>query len=331
MTCARTGSVAAVNALVAHGANVNAREASEHQTALMWTVAQGHPQVVRALIQHGADVDARSRVSRHVISRRLAVGAENTASSVDATAPTPKRRTSAGSRRCCSRPGTATSNRRVCCWTPGASVNDVTPDGASVLVVATFSGHGALAGFLLDQGANANAAAAGYAALHAAVLIGDLDVVTALLAHGARPDAQVTQATRVSRNGQVLMLNELLLGATPFALAAKFTEVETMRTLAAAGADARLPLKNGWTPLMLATGAGWRYGVWDRRDRVLPRELATQAELVDERGTLAAVQLAVELGADVNAVDEDGNTALHHVVTKAFDRVVTSWRSTARV
>jgi len=42
----------------------------------------------------------------------------------------------------------------------------------------------------------------------------------------------------------VLMLGEHLLGATPFALASKFTEVDIMRTLAEAGADVRLPLKN---------------------------------------------------------------------------------------
>ena len=37
---------------------------------------------------------------------------------------------------------------------------------------------------------------------------------------------------------------------------------------------------------------------------------------------MATVQLAVELGADANAVDEDGSSALHHVVDKGFDRVV---------
>ena len=73
---------------------------------------------------------------------------------------------------------------------------------------------------------------------------------------------------------------------------------------------------------MLAASAGWRYGVWDRRDRVLPRELATQAELVDGQGTWAAVQLAIESGADVTAVDGIGNTALHYIADKGFHRAV---------
>ena len=191
-----------------------------------------------------------------------------------------------------------------------------------MLVVATHSGHGMLAKFLLGHGADPNGAAAGYTALHAAVLTGDREVIEALLAHGARPNAQVTLATKVTRNGQVLMLGEHLLGSTPFALAAKFTEVRIMRTLAAAGADVRLPLKNGWTPLMLAASASWRYAVWDRRDRALAKDPAFQAQMYDEDGTLAAVRFAVESGADVNAVDAAGNTALHHVVDKGFDTVV---------
>ena len=83
-----------------------------------------------------------------------------------------------------------------------------------------------------------------------------------LLQLGGRPNAQVTLATKVTRNGQVLMLGEHLLGATPLALAAKFAEVDIMAVLAGAGGDPTLPLKNGWTPVMLAAGASWRYGVW---------------------------------------------------------------------
>ena len=322
MGCARTGSVDAVNALVAHGADPNAREDRERQTALMWAVARGHVAVVRALIAQGADIEARSRASRHVISRRLQ--SELRYGELGRSYGTDAEETQLGGFTPLlfgARHGDVEVARLL--LDAGADVDDSAADGASALVVATFSGHGAVARLLLDRGANPNAAGAGYTALHAAVLTGDAEVVSALLAHGARPDAQVIQATRVTRNGQVLMINELLLGATPFAVAAKTTEVEIMRRLADAGADAQLPLRNGWTPLMLAAGAGWRYEVWDRRDRVLPHLLATQAELVDEAGTLAAVQLAVERGADVNAVDSDGNTALHHVVDKGFDRVVT--------
>ncbi len=60
MTCARAGDAGAVKALLAHGADVNAKEREHHQTALMWAVAERHPDVVRLLIEAGADIRARS-------------------------------------------------------------------------------------------------------------------------------------------------------------------------------------------------------------------------------------------------------------------------------
>jgi ankyrin repeat protein len=321
MSCARTGNTEAVGALLAAGADVEAREQTEDQTALMWAVAQGHADVVRLLIDHGADVTARSRERRQVISRRLQ--SELKYGELGRNYGTDAEETRVGGFTpllFAARHGDVESARLL--LEAGADVNDRAPDGASALVVAVHGDHRALSRFLLEQGANPDSAAAGYTALHAAVLTGDQVVVEALLAHGARPDAQVTLATKVTRNGQVLMIGEHLLGATPFALAAKFTEVEIMRVLAAAGADARLPLKNGWTPLMLAAGASWRYAVWDRRDRALAKSPAFQAQLYDEASTLVAVTLVVDLGVDVNAVDVDGSTALHHIVDKGFDAVV---------
>ncbi|MDQ1471007.1 MAG: uncharacterized protein QOJ99_2487 [Bryobacterales bacterium] len=41
MTAWRTGRVEAVNALIAHGAKVNAKEPRGGQTALMWAAAEG--------------------------------------------------------------------------------------------------------------------------------------------------------------------------------------------------------------------------------------------------------------------------------------------------
>src|SRR4029077_18507369 len=56
----RTGKAGAVTALLAHGADVNAKESWRGQTALMWAAAEGHVDVIRALLAHGADMHARS-------------------------------------------------------------------------------------------------------------------------------------------------------------------------------------------------------------------------------------------------------------------------------
>ena len=320
MECARTGSAEAVTALLAHGADVDAAESEDDQTALMWAVAQRHPDVVRVLLDHGADLHPRSRVVRFVISRRLQSNLKY--GELGRRYGTDAEETDAGGYTAflfAARHGTVESARLL--LAAGANVNDTAPDGRSALVLAAHSGHRALVDFLLAEGANPNAAA-GYTALHAAVLQGDLPMVEALLAAGARPDPQVTEATRVTRNGQVLMIGDHLLGATPFALAAKFAEADIMRALLAAGADGALPLRNGWTPLMLACSASWRYGVWDRRDRAVARAFTFQAEHIDEAGTLDAVQVALSAGGDVHAVDETGNTALHYIADKGFNRVV---------
>lgn len=326
MTCARTGSRQAVDALLAAGANVNARERTDNQTALMWAVAQGHPAITQLLLSRGADVAARTRVRRQVISRRLQ--SELKYGELGRSYGTDAEETDTGGYTpllFAARLGELDSARYL--LSAGANVNETAPDGASALLVAVHSGHREVASLLLDAGASPNAAAAGYTALHAAVLTGDERMVDTLLQHGARPNAQVTLATKVTRNGQVLMLGEHLLGATPFALAAKFAEVDIMRVLSLAGADPALPLKNGWTPLMLAAGASWRFGVWDRRDRAIAKDPAFRAEHYDADRGLAAVTLAVEaadrVGLDVvPAVDADANTALHHAVDKGFDSVV---------
>ena len=321
MTCARTGSVEAVRRLLDAGADVNARESLEQQTALMWAAARRHPDVVQLLIDGGADVAARSRARRLVISRRLQ--SELHYGELGRNYGTDAEETQVGGFTpllFAARHGDVAVARRL--LDAGADVNDTAPDGASALVVAAHGGHRELVFALLERGANPNASAAGYAALHAAVLTGDLAVVSALLARGASPNPQVTLATKVTRNGQVLMLGEHLLGATPLALAAKFTETEIMQALVGADADVRLPLKNGWTPLMLAAGAGWRYAVWDRRERTLHKTPAFQAQMYDEAGTRDAVRFLLDRGATVNAVDEDGNSALHYVVDKGFDSVV---------
>ena len=80
-------------------------------------------------------------------------------------------------------------------------MNDTAADGNSALVLAAFSGHGAVARLLLERGADPNAAGAGYTALHAAALRGDVETVKALLAKGANPNARLTKGSPVRRFG----------------------------------------------------------------------------------------------------------------------------------
>jgi len=263
MTCARTGNADAVAALLEHGSsNVNAREASRGQTALMWAVAQGHPNVVRLLIEHGADVHARTETRSLLVS--VGGRGDERARKLPLGGFTPLL--------FAARHGGIESARLL--LDAGADVNETGPDGASVLVTASFSGHGDLAAFLLERGAEPNAARAGYAALHTAVLRADATLVRTFIAHGADPDVRLTGGSRVPRATNWWILPASLAGATPFLLAAKYADVAIMRVLAEHGADPFLPLRDGTTPLMMAAGGDWSNGEIDRHYRRLPPEIA---------------------------------------------------------
>jgi uncharacterized protein len=309
MTCARTGEPGAVKALLARGANVNAKESSHDQTALMWAAAQKHAQVVGALVAHGADVRARSRAYTQTVTSEVTqrAGREELNYTVPRGGSTPLL--------FAARAGDVESARIL--LAAGADVNDALPNGTSALVEAAHSGHEAVGVLLLDKGADANGAAVGYTALHAAVLRGGLDLVKALLAHGANPNAPITKGTPVRRNSEDFELPATLVGATPYLLAAKFLEVDIMRALMAGGADPRLPMKTGATPLMAAAGLGASAQA-DRRGL----SVIDGGKLEDERRALEAVTVAFNAGSDVNAVNQAGDTALHGAAALGYNIVV---------
>jgi uncharacterized protein len=310
MTCARTGNASAVKALVIHGADVNAMEPLHSQTALMWAVAQRRSQVVEVLLEAGANIRARSRAYPQVVTAEETqrAGREELNYTVLRGGSTPLL--------FAARSGDLESARLL--LAAGSGANEALPDGATALTVAAHSGHGAVGVLLLEHGADPNAAAIGYSPLHAAVLRGDLVLVKALLKHGANPNRQIVRGTPSRRaNGHQFELLGPLVGATPYLQAAQYLEIEIMRTLAAAGADTRLPKADGTTPLMLAVGMLASQAVDRRSHRVLDG-----AKVETESDVLPVVAAALELGSDINAVNQQGDTALHSAAFQGFSRVV---------
>ncbi len=303
MTAARTGKVGAVEVLLAHGADPNARDAMRRQTALMWAAAEGHAEVVRLLVDAGADVHARvasgftpvlfaAREGRiEAMKALLEAGADPN----DWIRPPEDELSSARGYR-------------------GAP-----PFGASALLIAVENAHFELAVELLEAGADPNGARPGYTALHALGRVrkpgvGDndpppqgsggmssLEFVEEMAERGADLNARMANKVNLGNT----RLNKL--GATPYMLAAQSADADLMRALADLGADVTIPNADNSTPLMAAAGLGTRS----------PGEDAGTEEEV-----LEAVAVALEHGADINAVDDNGETAMHGAAYKNLPKVV---------
>jgi len=150
------------------------------------------------------------------------------------------------------------------------------------------------------------------------VLRGDAETVKALLAHQADPGAVLQKRTPIRRTSIDWALNYTWIGSTPFWLAARFADADVMRLLAGAGANARFTMKDGTTALMAAVGMGFIGG--DRRYRGIGSVIGG---VDDEHAALEAAKVAVQFGADVNAVNgETGDTALHTAAAKRMNGVV---------
>ena len=153
------------------------------------------------------------------------------------------------------------------------------------------------------------------------------ELVTALLAHGADPNARITRdflpydIQRFSRARGNSLPQVGLTGGTPFLLAAAVADLGAMRVLVEAGADPTLATEEGTTPLMVAAGMGT-----DRNLSVaasgccIPGTVARTEE--PQKRFLEAAKLAVRLGGSVNAVTLGGRTALHGAALYGFTDIV---------
>lgn len=300
MTAARTGNPEVVQLLLARGAKASAQEQWRGQTALMWAAAEGHTEAVRLLLAAGADRDARSKAG---FSALLFAIREGRIGSVKALLDA----------------GADVNQTLPVAPRPGRPDPNPPKSGASALDLAVSNAHFELAALLLDRGADPNHDGPGWTPLHTLTWTrqpgygsndpappgsGSLDslaLVRRFAAKGANLNARMTRRS----NAGLSAMN--MIGATPLLMAARTADAPLMRLLAELGADTKVTNADGSTLLMIAAGLGTRS----------PGEDAGAEEEV-----LEAVKVALELGNDINAVDKNGETALHGAAYKHLPRVV---------
>jgi uncharacterized protein len=314
MLVARAGNVAAGRLLLKHGANANAQENFRGQTALIWAAAESQPEMVKLLVSAHADVNARSLINTN---RRQVTGEPR----AQARAPGGMTPLLYAARQGCLGCVKYLAEGK-------ADLNMADPEGITPMLIATENFNFDIAAYLVKQGADVNRWDWwGRTPLYAVVDLNtlpyggrpdhismddttSLKLIEILLSAGANPNAQLKlfppyRSLGADRGGDSL----LTVGTTPLLRAAKAGDAPAIKLLLAHHALPDISNNADVTPLMAAAGVGTS-GV-DTRGKY-----KTQAEASE------AIKLLVAGGANVNAMDVRGLTALHGAALLGSDDVV---------
>jgi ankyrin repeat protein len=286
MNCARRGADKSVIDLVKSGVEIDSRESRLEQTALMWAAAEGHANIVSTLVNHGADITIKSKNGFTPLLFAARSGDMETA--------------------------------RVLLGA-GADPNEATDKFGNSLVIASAGGHEELSLYLMEQGADINSIDEyGITPLHYSIRRGMSvvngirydpayrirpenmhDLTRALLKAGADPNIQIAKNNMLGPDAGPFKM----IDATPFMLAAYSVDVSLMRLLADYEADPGVNTAEGFTPLMAAARVACIGQCAYKNNNIADKESLNKS--------YEAVKAALELGVDINATNNDGQTAMH--------------------
>ena len=309
MYAAAAGQPDAVQVLIDHGADVNAKDRTNEQTALMFASALGRDEVIRVLAAGDADLDAVTKVTKVIKSGDRYRDDDGRILVRENHKETPMGGMTA--LHFAARQGQLDAVRALV--DVGANIDQVSvADQTSVLTSAIINAHLDIGSFLVAAGADPNLPSVdGQSPLYATIdaqwpertwypapnvkqeATDYLDLARALIEAGADPNQRLTAKPWYrTEHGDWARPS----GATPFWLAAKANDVPAMELLIAAGANPSITSKGGTTALMVASGWG----------------LEPQVTNFRPNARLAAVRYLVEvLSADVNGRDQNGYTPMH--------------------
>lgn len=299
MLAARNGDPESVFHLIDHGAKLDAKEV-KGQTALMWAAAAGNVEAVDELVKAGADVNvalpksgftafhfAARQGKTKVVEQLLEAGVD-----INAVMETNK---------------TGGRNPRK---------------NMSALLIAIESGHLELALRLVELGADPNDQRSGFAPLHAIswvrkTQVGDnpsgdpapritgsvssLEFVRLMIEAGADVDLKIAKGKSPGK----VKLNRK--GMTPFLFAASTADIPMMKLLLELGADSNTTNADDCTAMMACAGVG---------------VVAVGEEPGTEEEVNEGIRMLERLGVNPNAVDANGETAMHGAAYRNYPSTV---------
>ena len=310
MLAARTGNLNAVKLLLDRGANVNGADEFKGYTPLMFAATENQPAVAKLLIDRGANVNAASRRFQFGELKSASGGALMERAEGGLTPL-----------HYAAREGNVETGEVLIA--AGADVNAPEPQHKfTPMLIAIYNGKYDFASLLINHGANVNDGS-----LYMAIELRNMDtytnrpnpaetdrtltatdIIKMLVAHGADPNQVFDKnPPQIQTQGTVTVP----AGATPFYRAVKAADLTVMRMLLDKGANAGLAIKNGGTPLMLASGGG--------------TARTQEEEVVDKAGRadpVEVVKMILDAGADINAVNDQENAAVHLAAQRGNDKVV---------
>ncbi len=330
MAAVRTGNADSVRLLLDRAAQVNAAEPELGHTALMWAVRTDNAALVRLLLERGASIETRTRVGAKPAMRPPGTGGGSHGVGIvrSGVPPQGEQLPAPGGMTpllFAARDGSLAAAELLVAG--GANLNTPDPNGMTPLLMAITNDQLPVAQLLVDKGADVNAADwYGRTPLWAAVEIRNLDLrsaatengvdraaalrlITTLIDKGTDVNARVKEFPPQRRH--MLPLGSLewvdFTGQTAFIRAAQSADVPLMRLLLSKGADPAITTFNGTTALMAAAGVNW---------------VAGQTYSESPARWIEAVQLCLELGGDVNAVNAMGLGAVHGAANRGSDDII---------
>ncbi len=301
LNAAMLGDVAGVQKALAAGASVKTGTGT---TALSLAALHGHAAVVNALLAAGADPKITDQTGMTPLAVAAAQGHNGV---IDALASHGADLNATDKDGITVLMAAASANRVATVkllLTRGADVNATSSDGASALMAASFGGYRQTADLLLAGGANVNSEdSAGRTPIMAAALSGNPDIGQALIAKKANIQAEdkggSTALTYAAANGHLAFVQLMLkagLKKNPdvsMAYAARGCNTGIVRALLDNGAKVTATVEG--SPALSLASAG---------------------------NCLETAEFLITKGADVNAADDKGMTAMMEAAAWGFDGVV---------